>query len=245
MKQAPAPSLLGQLLPARSPTEVQVSISFALCCGVLSNMVPGWWSLLCFPAVVLPSSVTSADAMLEDPGHGIKCTRAEKNWGVLTTRCLKNIVNISLFTANAGSQVLTERSGCLIGGGWDILLFWTSLEFPGILFCLFFWSEQKKNKTEPGEVSLLVVFSRCLLGLLSLVGEILTRCMGFYFTYVFNLCPQLKWEAGSICSLLWWCCQAGSTGNVMTHCGHDIKHLSFSLFEQNNGLFVLVPLRLI
>lgn len=78
-----------------------------------------------------------------------------------------------------------ERSVCLIGGCWDILLFWASLEFWGLLFWFLFWSEEKKTKTEPGEVSFLVVFSRCLLGLLSLVGEILTTYMGFY--YVFTL----------------------------------------------------------
>lgn len=98
----------------------------------------------------------------------------------------KHRVNISLFTANTGSQVLTEKSGCLIGSCWDILLFWASLEFWGFLFFVSVRGK-KKTKTEPGEVSLLVVFSRCLLGLLSLVGEVLTTCLGFYFTYVFSL----------------------------------------------------------
>lgn len=99
----------------------------------------------------------------------------------------KHRVIISLFTANTGSQVLTERSGCLIGSCWDILLFWASLEFWGFFVFCFSQRKKKKNKTEPGEVFLLVVFSRCLLGLLSLVGEVLTTCMGFYFTYVFSL----------------------------------------------------------
>lgn len=64
---------------------------------------------------------------------------------------------------------------CFLGAG---------LEFgSGRLFFVLIRAKKKPNKTkiEPGEVSLLVVFSRCLLGLLFLVGEILTTCMGFYF----------------------------------------------------------------
>lgn len=57
----------------------------------------------------------------------------------------KHRVIISLFTANTGSQVLTERSGCLIGSCWDILLFWASLEFWG--FFVFCFSQRKKKTT--------------------------------------------------------------------------------------------------
>lgn len=58
--------------------------------------------------------------------------------------------------------------------------------------CGFFCFDQRKqtttkHKTETGEVPLLIVFSRCLPGLYSLVHEILTACLGFYFTYVFSL----------------------------------------------------------
>lgn len=67
------------------------------------------------------------------------------------------------------------------------MLFGAGLEFgSGRLFFVLIKAKKKPNKTktEPGEVSLLVMFSRCLVGLLFLVGEISTMCMGFIFAYL-------------------------------------------------------------
>lgn len=126
-------TLLGQLLTTQQPYKgAGKCLRTVLWHGVLSNTVPGWWSLLPFPVVVLPSSVTSADSVGR-PTAWLRCIRPERKWRDLTTRCLGNKVNISLFAASTGSQVLTERCGCLIGGCWDILLFLASFEFWGIL----------------------------------------------------------------------------------------------------------------
>lgn len=60
------------------------------------------------------------------------------------------------------------------------------------IFCFFwqvwsfgvFWSEDRKEKNQLKKTNpLLVVLSRCLLGLLFRVGEICTICLEFYFTF--------------------------------------------------------------
>lgn len=138
-------TLLRQLLTTQRPYRGAGKClgTTRLCCAVLFNTVSRWWSLLPFPVVVLPSSVTSADSVGR-PSVWLRCIRPERKWRDLTTRCLVNRVNMSLFTASTDSQVLTQSYGCLIGGCWDILLFWASLQFWSILVR----GQERKKATE-------------------------------------------------------------------------------------------------
>lgn len=101
------------------------------------------------------------------------------------------------------------------------------------IFCFFwqvwsfgvFWSEDRKEKNQPSPGCTLQMSAGSSLS----CGWILYYMPGILFHFLLTMCPQVQREAGSVCGVLWWHCQGGSTGNVMMHCGHDIEHLSFSL----------------
>lgn len=118
-------TLLGQLLTTQQPHKRAGKClrTTRLCCAVLSNTVPAWWSRLPFPVVILHQ--WQMQTLLEDPMHGLDASGqrgSEETW----PPDVWEIVN--LFTAITASQAQTERCRC-----WDLLLFLTSLQFWSIL----------------------------------------------------------------------------------------------------------------
>lgn len=129
------------------------------------------------PSCGSSSSVTSA-ASAGRPNVWLRCIRPERTWRDLTTRCLGNWVNITLFTAMAGFQVPAERCGCLIGGCWDILCFLGKFRVLGY----FGQRIGKENTIQKTPLSWMYSPGACWFFSFLWVKSV---HLGFYFTSVF------------------------------------------------------------
>lgn len=190
------------------------------CAAVLSNTVPGLWSLLPFPFVVLLHQ-WQVQTVLEDPMHGLDASGqrgSEETWP-------PDVWETELTLAYS-QQLQVPR--CWQKG---VAIWWVAVG----TFCGFFvkfrvlgYFGQRIGKKKTTPLSWLYSPGVCWYFSFLWMKSVLYAWDFILLHILLTMCPQVQREAGRICSLLWWHCQRGSTGNVRIDCSHGIKHLSFS-----------------